>query len=51
MIQEEYVSFETAKMLEKLGFDEPCDWVYYKDGKIAAINAINSTLSRGYKWD
>lgn len=48
MIQEEYVSFETAKMLEELGFDEPCDWAYYKDGKIAAINAINSTLSRGY---
>ncbi len=48
MIQEEYVSFETAKMLEEIGFDEPCDWAYYNDGKIAAINAINSTLSRGY---
>lgn len=48
MIQEEYVSFDTARMLKEAGFDEPCDWAYYNDGKIAAINAINSTLSRGY---
>ena len=28
MIKEEYVSFETAKLLKEKGFDEPCVWAY-----------------------
>jgi len=28
MIKEDYVSFETAKLLKEKGFDEPCDFVY-----------------------
>jgi len=27
-IQEDYVSFETAKLLKEKGFDEPCVWSY-----------------------
>ena len=33
MITEDYVSFETAKLLKEKGFDEPCDRVYMHDGK------------------
>lgn len=32
MIQEDYVSFETAKLLRQLGFDEYCTAFYYEDG-------------------
>ena len=28
MIEESYVSFDTAKMLKKAGFDEPCRYSY-----------------------
>lgn len=28
MIQEQYVSFETAKLLKEKGFNETCRWVY-----------------------
>lgn len=30
-IKEDYVSFETAKLLKKKGFDEPCVYVYRHD--------------------
>ena len=32
MITEDYVSFETAKLLKEKGFDEPTTGTYYKDG-------------------
>ena len=32
MITEDYVSFETAKLLKEKGFDEPCVYVYRHDG-------------------
>ena len=32
MIEESYVSFETAKLLKEAGFDVPCDNYYDKDG-------------------
>ena len=32
MITEQYVSFETAKMLEEAGFDVPCKRLFLKDG-------------------
>ena len=33
MIQEEYVSFEVAKLLKEKGFNEKCQKVYLEDGK------------------
>lgn len=32
MITEQYVTFETAKMLKKAGFDIPCERLFLKDG-------------------
>ena len=32
MIEESYVSFDTAKMLKEAGFDVPCTW-QYTEGK------------------
>lgn len=32
MITEQYVSFETAKLLKEKGFDENCIYVYLHDG-------------------
>lgn len=32
MTQEDYVSFETAKLLKEKGFDEPTLWFYVGDG-------------------
>lgn len=32
MITEQYVTFETAKMLKKAGFDIPCERMFLKDG-------------------
>lgn len=32
MITEDYVSFETAKLLKEKGFDEPCSHIYRNDG-------------------
>ena len=33
MITEDYVSFETAKLLKEKGFNEPCIWLYSKKGE------------------
>ncbi len=33
MIQEDYCSFEIAKLLKEKGFDEPCLQIYTSDGK------------------
>lgn len=54
MITEDYVSFETAKLLKEKGFDEPCDFVYdgdklewihhkfiFLDGKISTNSTFN----------
>ena len=32
MITEQYVTFDTAKMLKKAGFDIPCNRLFLKDG-------------------
>ena len=34
MITEDYVSFETAKLLKKKGFDEKCQKVYMHNGQL-----------------
>lgn len=44
MITEDYVSFETAKLLKEKGFDEPCLMCYNSDKKID-----NYGLYRSYK--
>ncbi|MBQ6958158.1 MAG: hypothetical protein IJP77_06335 [Bacteroidales bacterium] len=33
MITEDYVSFETAKLLKEKGFDEPCQFLYFSKYK------------------
>ena len=38
MIQEAYVSFETAKLLKEKGFDEECWYWYEEDGYFNASN-------------
>ena len=44
MIQEDYVSFETAKLLKEKGFDEECQ-KYYGDYKYPC-----PTLQMAMKW-
>lgn len=34
MIQEAYCSYEVAKLLKEKGFNEPCLFYYFSDGKI-----------------
>ena len=47
MIEEAYVSFETAKLLKEKGFDEPCEGFYVNSGVLSHTlsNANNS------KWN
>lgn len=40
MIEEAYVSFETAKLLKEKGFDEPCRYYYSSDGKIYRVYGL-----------
>lgn len=37
MITEDYVSFETAKLLKEKGFDEPCECLYDTENNDVAI--------------
>ena len=48
MIEESYVSFDTAKMLKEAGFDEVCRSAYYATGNSAVMHERNSMLSPGY---
>ena len=57
MITEDYVSFETAKLLKDKGFDEPTLWFYVGDGtKYLAHKTLNGdwyrrpTLQMAMKW-
>ncbi len=43
MIQEQYVSFDTAKLLSEVGFDEPCNNRYYE-----THSGFNLGLDPGY---
>ena len=42
MIQEDYVSFETAKLLKEKGFDEPCECFY--DTEHNDISIVNGWM-------
>ena len=61
MITEDYVSFDTAKLLKEKGFDEATAGTYYKDGtfEYLTINRWNSkfvtpisapTLQMACRW-
>lgn len=46
MITEDYVSFETAKLLKKKGFDGECDYLY-ADGKLMRADAFACDWNKG----
>ena len=46
MLTEDYVSFETAKLLEDKGFDESCDWSYSSNGTIFHHNGGTNSYFR-----
>ena len=48
MIEEQFVLFDTAKLLKEAGFDELCDWAYYAAGNVCYKDNRNSELSNGY---
>ena len=60
MITEDYISFETAKLIKEKGFDEPCLMCYTSDKKLAnyGLYRYNSevfaltapTLQMAMKW-
>lgn len=62
MIEEDYVSFEVAKLLKEKGFIEPCRHYYFSNGKISeskglkhrnssCINTYSApTIQRAMKW-
>ncbi len=57
MITENYVSFETAKLLKEKGFDEECIYVYRYDGSEDIwdadkedITCQKPTLQMAMKW-
>ena len=48
MIEESYVSFETAKLLKEAGFDVECDWFYINDGNVDTVTVVRSTSPRDH---
>ena len=57
MITEDYISFETAKLLKEKGFDEECIYVYRHDGSEDIWDADKEdiacqkpTLQMAMKW-
>lgn len=62
MIEEAYISFETAKLLKEKGFNEPCLYYYFSNGKIGkrkglkdrncpAVNTFSMpTLQMAMRW-
>ena len=56
MIEEEYVSFETAKLLKERGFNEDCDYFYDKEkefhGCYSGLDVNNIDNCCGYEsWN
>ena len=47
MITEDYVSFETAELLKKKGFDEKCISVY-NDGELQLVSSLDIFCGEGY---
>ena len=40
MINEDYCSYEVAKLLKEKGFVTPCDWLYCSDGTFGHRNSL-----------
>ena len=47
MITEDYVSFETAKLLKEKGFNEKCISVYH-DGELQLVSSLGIFCGEGY---
>ena len=47
-ITEDYVSFETAKLLKEKGFDESTSMVYMSYGDLCKLNRYNSICNSDY---
>lgn len=47
MITEDYVSFETAKLLKEKGFDEPLNYYYNSDGRKSYATSYNWNQTTG----
>ena len=48
MIEEQFVSFDTARMLKEAGFDVECDWFYINDGSVDTGIVVRSTSTRDH---
>ena len=48
MIEESYISFDTAFALKNAGFDEVCSSQYFGTGSVVYTQQKNSKLSPGY---
>lgn len=48
MIEESYVSFETARLLKEAGFDVECYWFYINDGSADTGIVVLSTIPRDH---
>ena len=48
MIEEQFVSFDTAKLLKEAGFDVECDWFYINDGSVDTGIVVRSTSTRDH---
>ena len=48
MIKEDYVSFETAKLLKEKGFDESTSMVYMSYGDLCKLNRYDSIRNSNY---
>lgn len=50
MIEESYVSFDTAKLLKEAGFDVPCNSYYeLEDGEVVRKDSIGSSDYNAYE--
>ena len=48
MIEESYVSLESARLLKEAGFDVECDWFYINDGSVDTGIVVRSTSPRDH---
>lgn len=48
MIEEQFVSFDTAKSLKEAGFNVECDWFYINDGSVDTGIVVRSTSPRDH---
>ena len=48
MIEECFVSLETARLLKEAGFDVECDWFYINDGSVDTGIVVRSTSPRDH---